>query len=95
MKKHIIQKHLIDHFENEPLKSFDKFALQVHLNSLAKANCRDTVLQIRAYIRDIFAEAVDQDFLVEPRGKGGMGFSAKQSMTPSPMKTKGTESFLL
>jgi integrase len=65
VKKHIIQKHLIDHFDGIPLRSFDKFALQVHLNSLAKTNCRDTVLQIRAYVRDIFAEAVDQDFLVK------------------------------
>src|SRR5947209_13149702 len=65
VKKHIIKKHLVDPFEAIPLKSFDKFVLQVHLNSLAKANCRDTVLQIRAYVRDIFAEAVDQDFLVK------------------------------
>src|SRR5262249_54938720 len=41
----------------------DKFTLQVHLNDLAKTRSRDRVLQIRAYARDIFAEAVDQDFL--------------------------------
>jgi hypothetical protein len=39
--------------------------LQVHLNNLAKTNSKDGVLQIRAYLRDIFAEAVDQDFLVK------------------------------
>jgi integrase len=30
---------------------------------LARTRSRDRVLQIRAYLRDIFAEAVDQDFL--------------------------------
>ena len=37
--------------------------MQVHLNDLAKTRSRDRVLQIRAHLRDIFAEAVDQDFL--------------------------------
>jgi hypothetical protein len=35
----------------------------VHLNNLAKTRSRDRVLQIRSYLRDIFAEVVDQDFL--------------------------------
>jgi integrase len=65
VKKHLIEKHLLDYFEDDPLKCFDKFALQLHLNGLAKKTCRDTVLQMRAYLRDIFAEAVDQDFLVK------------------------------
>lgn len=62
-KKCIIQKDLIDKFENTPLEDFDKFTLQIHLNNLAKIRSRDRVLQIRAYMRDIFAEAVDQNFL--------------------------------
>ena len=62
-RKCIIQMDLIDKFENVPLEHFDKFMLQVHLNDLAKTRSRDRVLQIRAYLRDIFAEAVDQDFL--------------------------------
>lgn len=37
--------------------------MQIHLNHLAKVRSRDRVLQIRACLRDIFAEAVDQDFL--------------------------------
>lgn len=65
VKRHILQKHLVDTFDQIPLENFDKFTLQVHLNGLAKTNCRDTVLQIRAYLRDIFAEAVEQDFLVK------------------------------
>jgi integrase len=65
VKRHIIQKHLIDPFAQVPLENFDRFTLQLHLKGLAKTNCRDTVLQLRAYLRDIFAEAVEQDFLVK------------------------------
>lgn len=65
VKKLIIQKDLIDPFDQVPLGNFDKFTLQVHLNNLAKARSKDRVLQIRAYLRDVFAEAVDQDFLVK------------------------------
>jgi integrase len=32
---------------------------------LAEAGSRDRVLQMRAYLRDIFSEALDQDFLVK------------------------------
>ena len=45
--------------------NFDKFSLQLHLNKLALTRSKDRVLQMRAYIRDIFTEAVDQDFLVK------------------------------
>ncbi len=65
VKKLLIQRDLIDPFDKTPLENFDKFTLQVHLNNLAKTNSKDRVLQIRAYLRDIFAEAVDQDFLVK------------------------------
>jgi integrase len=54
---------LLDKFEGIPLENFDKFRLQVHLNDLAKTRSRDRVLQVRAHLRNIFAEAVDQDFL--------------------------------
>ena len=65
VKKLLIQRDLIDPFDKTPLENLDKFTLQVHLNNLAKANSKDRVLQVRAYLRDIFAEAVDQDFLVK------------------------------
>ena len=65
VKKLLIQRDLIDPFDKTPLENLDKFTLQVHLNNLAKTNSKDRVLQIRAYLRDIFAEAVDQDFLVK------------------------------
>ena len=63
VKKLIIQRDLIDQFDAIPLENFDKFTLQLHLNNLAKTRSRDRVLQITAYLRDIFAEAVDQEFL--------------------------------
>jgi integrase len=48
-----------------PLVNFDRFTLQLHVDKLAKNIARDTVLQIRAYLRDIFEEAIDQDFLIK------------------------------
>ena len=64
-KKCIIQKDLLDPFESIPLEDFDKFELQVHLNKLAKTRSKDRVLQIKAYVQAIFAEAVDQEFLAK------------------------------
>lgn len=63
VKKYLIQADLVNAFEAVRLENFDKFTLQNHLNQLAKAHSRDRVLQIRSYLRAIFAEAVDQDFL--------------------------------
>jgi site-specific recombinase XerC len=63
-KKLLIQRDLIDAREI-PLVNFDKFSLQLHLNKLASTRSKDRVLQMRAYLRDIFAEAVDQDFLAK------------------------------
>ena len=63
VKKYLIQADLVDEFEEIRLENFDKFTLQNHLNRLAKTHSKDRVLQIRSYMRAIFAEAVDQDFL--------------------------------
>ena len=63
VKKYLIQADLVDEFEAIRLENFDKFTLQTHLNRLAKTHSKDRVLQIRSYMRAIFAEAVDQDFL--------------------------------
>jgi hypothetical protein len=63
VKTLLIQQDHIDEFEDVPMENFDKFTLQVHLNKLAKTRSKDRVLQMRAYLRDIFAEAADQDFL--------------------------------
>jgi integrase len=63
VKKHLIQADLVDEFGDVRLEDIDKFALQIHLNKLAKTRSKDRVLQIRAYMKAIFAEAVDQEFL--------------------------------
>ncbi len=63
VKKHLIEADLLAEFGEIRLERFDKLVLQAHLNKLAKTRSKDGVLQCRAYIRSIFAEAVDQDFL--------------------------------
>lgn len=63
VKKYLIQADLVDTFGDYRLENFDKVILQAHLNQLAKLHSRDRVLQIRSYMRAIFAEAVDQGFL--------------------------------
>ncbi len=63
IKRYLIQADLVDAFQDYRLESFDKVILQTHLNQLAKIHSKDRVLQIRSYMRVIFAEAVDQDFL--------------------------------
>ena len=64
-KKSLIQTNLLDHLGEIPLVNFDRFTLQLHVEKLAKTCARDTVLQMRAYLRDIFEEAMDQDFLIK------------------------------
>jgi integrase len=63
VKKHIIQTDLVKTFGEARLENIDKFSLQTHLNRLAQTRSRDRVLQVRAYVQAIFAEAVDQDFI--------------------------------
>lgn len=63
IKKYLIQADIVDTFRDYRLENFDKVILQAHLNKLAKLHSRDRVLQIRSYMRAIFAEAVDQAFL--------------------------------
>ena len=67
IKKLLIQRDLTDVLGEIPLVNFDKFSLQIHLNKLAATQSKDRVLQMRAYLRDIFAEAVDQDSLPRTR----------------------------
>ena len=65
VKKLIIESDLIEPFDEVPLENFDKFTLQLHLNKLAKSRSKDRVLQIASYLRAIFAEAADQEFLTK------------------------------
>ncbi len=63
VKKYLIQADLVDAFKDVRLENIDKLALQTHLNQMAKTRSRDRVLQATAYMRAIFREAVEQDFL--------------------------------
>jgi integrase len=63
VKRHLIEADIVDEFREVRLENIDKFTLQLHLNKLAKTRSKDRVLQIRSYIKAIFAEAVDQEFL--------------------------------
>ena len=65
VKKYLIEADLLETFRDYRLENFDKVILQTHLNRLAKTRSKDRVLQIRAYMRAIFAEAVNQDFLTK------------------------------
>ena len=65
VKKIQIQRDLVEKFESVPLDSFDKFMLQTHINRLAAILSKDRVLQARSYLKSIFSEAVEQDFLLK------------------------------
>ena len=43
----------------------DNFMLQTHINHLATFRSKDRVLQARSYLKSIFSEAVEQDFLLK------------------------------
>lgn len=59
-----IEIDLIAKFGPEPIESLDKFALQTHVNDLANRYSQDRVKQARSYLKSIFDEAVEQEFLV-------------------------------
>ena len=47
------------------MESIDKFALQTHVNDLARRYSQDRVKQARSYLKSIFDEAIEQEFLVK------------------------------
>ena len=65
MKKIQIEQDLLAKFEQYPLDSIDRFMLQTHINNLADRLSQDRVKQARSYLKSIFGEIVDQDFLVK------------------------------
>jgi len=60
-----IQLDLVNRFGAYPLDSFDKFMLQTHLNSLAERYSQDRVKQARSYLKSIFDEAIEQEYLTK------------------------------
>src|SRR6266568_2374933 len=59
-----IEIDLIAKFGEYPLDSFDRFMLQTHVNGLALRYSQDRVKQARSYLKSIFDEAIEQEFLV-------------------------------
>ena len=60
----MIHSDLLDGLQDVPLRNFTRYDLLLHVNKLAGTKSRDRVLQMRTYVRDIFSEALDQEFLV-------------------------------
>jgi len=59
-----IEIDLIGKFGSRTIESIDKFELQTHLNHLARTYCQDRVKQARSYLKSIFDEVIEQEFLV-------------------------------
>jgi integrase len=64
-KKAQIEIDLIAKFGSQKIASIEKFELQTHLNHLARTYCQDRVKQARSYLKSIFDEAIEQEFLVK------------------------------
>jgi integrase len=60
-----IEFDLIDKFGKQPLDSLDRFMLQTHVNYLAGRYSQDRVKQARSYLKSIFDETIEQEFLVK------------------------------
>jgi len=60
-----IEIDLIGRFGEYPLDALDKFVLQTHLTALATRYCQDRVKQARSYMKSIFDEAMEQEYLVK------------------------------
>jgi integrase len=55
--------HIKKQFGAVPLEDIDSVALQLYLNRLAKTHSGSLVRHVRIFLKSIFAEAVEQDFL--------------------------------
>ena len=60
-----IEIDLIAKFGSQKIESIDKFELQTHVNHLARTYCQDRVKQARSYLKSIFDEAIEQEFMVK------------------------------
>ena len=70
VKKIQIERDLVDKFESVSLDDFEQFTLQKHLKHLATFLSEDRVKHARSYMKSIFAEAVEQDFLLKDPTRG-------------------------
>ena len=65
VKKIQIERDLLAKFEEYPIDSVDRFVLQTHLHDLAGRMSQDRVKQARSYLKSIFDEAIEQEFLTK------------------------------
>jgi integrase len=63
VKKIQIEQDLLAKFEEYPLDAIDRFMLQTYVNGLAERMSQDRVKQARSYLKSIFDEAVEEEFL--------------------------------
>ena len=57
--------HIIERFGTVPLEDTDPVALQLWLNQLAKTHSGSLVRHVRIFLKSIFAEAVEQDYILK------------------------------
>jgi integrase len=62
-RKSAIERDILARFGDVPMEQIDKFMLQTHLNDLARMLSAGRVMHARFYMKAIFEEAIDQDFL--------------------------------
>ena len=61
----VMARHVLPTFGETPLVRIEKFAMQVHLNDLAKSFSSSIVKKVRSYLGAILAEALEQDFIAK------------------------------
>ena len=62
-RKSAIERDILVKLGDVPLEQIDKFMLQTHLNDLAQIRSAGRVMHARSYLKAIFEEAIDQDFV--------------------------------
>src|SRR3984885_3030600 len=60
-----IEIDLISRFGEYTLDAFDRYVVETHVNDLAQRYSQDRVKQARSYLKSIFDEAIEQEFLVK------------------------------
>jgi integrase len=62
-RKSAIERDILTNFGDVPMEQIDKFMLQTHLNHLAATLSAGRVMHARFYMKAIFEEAIDQEFI--------------------------------
>ena len=70
VKKIQIERDLVEKFDSVSLEAFEQLSLQKHPSDLAAFPSEDRVKHARSYMKSIFAEAVEQDFLLKDPTRG-------------------------